>query len=113
MPTNEVELSRRKKLALDAIKRSLGTEAGEFGATLFATHHLDELDPSYWQTHLKIDKPKPAHVLELLCLQSHWSDSDEEGIDTLDFGLPGNVSNYVLSVRFDENGEVDEISMES
>jgi len=52
-------------------------------------------------------------VIELLCLQSHRSDDDDDGLDTLDFALPGDVSNYVLSVGFDENGEIDEISMES
>jgi Protein of unknown function (DUF2004) len=113
MPTDEVELSRRTQLALDAIRRSLDTEAGEYVATLFATHHLEELDQSYWQTHLKTDKPAPAHVLGLLCLQSHRGDDDEDGLDTLDFSLPGDVTNYVLCVRFDENGEIDEISMES
>ena len=113
MPTDTIELSRRTNIALGAIKRSLGTEAGEYGATLFASHHLDELDQSYWQTHLKIDKPTPAQVLGLLCLQSHRSDDDDDGLDTLDFALPGDVSNYVLTVRFAENGEIDEISMES
>lgn len=116
MASDKLELSRRTKVALETIKRSLGTEAGEYGATLFAAHHLDELDQSYWQTHLKIDKPAPVQVIELLCLRSHRSDDDDDdddGLDTLDFALPGDVSNYVLSVRFDEDGEVDEISMES
>lgn len=113
MPVDPAELGRREKVALEAIKRSLGSEAGEFGADLFATHHLEELDRSYWQTHLNTDVPEPADVLGLLCLQSHWSDDDEDGIDTLDFGLPGDVSNYLLSVRFDESGGIDEIAMES
>ena len=113
MPTDRVELSRRTKIALEAIKRSLGTEAGEYGATLFAAHHLDELDQSYWQAHLKTDRPAPVQVIELLCLQSHSSDDDDDDLDTLDFALPGDVSNYILSVSFDENGEIDEISMES
>lgn len=101
------------RVALDSIRRSLGTEAGEHGATLFAAHHLEELAPSYWQNHLETDKPAPAQVIELLALQSHRSADDDDGLDTLDFALPGDVSTYVLSVRFDENGEVDEISMES
>ena len=113
MPVDKVESSRRTRIALATIKPSLGTEAGEYGATLFATHHLDELDQSNWRTHLKIDKPAPAQVIELLCLQSPRSDDDDDGLDTLDFALPGDVSNCVLSVRFDENGEIDEISMES
>lgn len=31
MPTDEVELSRRTETAFEAIRRSLGTEAGEYG----------------------------------------------------------------------------------
>jgi hypothetical protein len=114
MPTDKVELSRRTRIALEAIKRSLGTEAGEYGATLFAAHHLEELDRSYWQTHLEIDKPAPEQVIALLSLQSHRSDDDDDdGLDTLDFALPGDVSNYLLCVRFDDNGDIAEISMES
>jgi hypothetical protein len=115
MPTDQVELSRRTKVALEAIKRSLGTEDGEYGATLFAAHHLDELDQSYWQAHLKTDKPAPMQVIELLRLHSHRGDDDDDddGLDTLDFALPGDVSNYILTVAFDENGEIADISMES
>jgi hypothetical protein len=113
MPIDTVELSRRTQIALEAIRRSLDTEAGEYGATLFAAHHLEELDQSYWQAHLNSDKPTPAQVLGLLCLLAHRSDDDEDGLDTLDFSLVGDVSNYVLCVRFNENGELDEISMES
>lgn len=111
MAKRKAELTRRTKVAHQAIMRSLDTEEGEYGATLFAAHHLEELDPSYWQAHLKCDKPEAAAVLGLLCLQP--SDDDDDDLDTLDFVLPGNVSNYVLAVSFDEDGEVDEVSMES
>ncbi len=117
MTADPVELARREKLALEGIKRSLGSEAGEFGATLFASYHIEELDRSHWQTHINTDAPQPAQVLGLLSLQSHWSDEDEDededGIDILEFGLPGDVSNYLLNVRFNESGDIDEISMES
>jgi len=113
MPTDNVELTRRTQLALETITRSLDTEDGEYGATLFATHHLEELDQAYWQTHLKSDKPLPAQVIGLLCLQSHRGDDDDDGLDTLDFSLPGDVTNYVLCVRFNKNGEITGISMES
>ena len=46
-------------------------------------------------------------------LQSHWSDDAEDGIDIFDFELPGNVSNYVISVQFDREGSITEIVMES
>ena len=113
MTADQDEVARREKISLDAIKRSLGTDAAEYGATLFASHHLDELDQSYWQRHLSTAKPEPAQVLGILCLQSHWGEDDDDGIDTFDFCLPGDVSTYLLSVRFDEDGEVEDITMES
>ena len=52
-------------------------------------------------------------VLDILVLQSHWGEDDDDGIDTFDFTLPDEVTNYVLSVEFDENGNVSGLSMES
>ena len=52
-------------------------------------------------------------VLDILVLQSHWGEDDDDGIDTFDFTLPDEVTNYVLSVEFDENGNVFGVSMES
>jgi hypothetical protein len=46
-------------------------------------------------------------------LCSHWSDEDAEGIGVFDSTLPGKVTNYVISVRFDEAGEIEDIAMES
>jgi hypothetical protein len=117
MTKKQDEIARRTKVALDAVRRSLGTEAGEYGATLFASHHLAELEPAYWQKHLGTPEPEPAQIIGLLELKPHWSQGDdgidEEDLDTFDFCLPGKVSDYVLSVRFDESGEVEEITMES
>lgn len=114
-------IERRRKLALNAIKQSLDSSEQE-GVRLFVNHHLGELPDEYWQTHCGTTSPQPQQVLELLTLQSHWGEDDEddeeegddeEGIDTFDFSLPGDVTNYVLSVTFDENGDVAEITMES
>ncbi len=113
MAADDPELSRRTKVALEAIKHSLTTPAGEFGAALFVTHHLEELEAAYWQAHLQTGKPSPTQVIGLLALLSHWSDDDDDGIDTLDFGLPGDVSSYRLSVRFNEHGDIDDVAMES
>ncbi|QDU83512.1 hypothetical protein Pla163_06110 [Planctomycetes bacterium Pla163] len=109
---NQDETARRERIARDAILSSLGQESGEYGATLFATHHLAELDEAYWQEHAQAGSPEPRRVLEILELKSS-ADDEEEGLDQLDFGLPGGVSDYVLCVSFDEEGEVDDISMES
>ena len=34
-------------------------------------------------------------------------------METFDFTLPDDVTNYVVSVHFDETGEIDDIDMES
>jgi hypothetical protein len=113
MAVNDTEIQRRKQLAVESIRRTFGTDEGEYGATLFVTHHLEELPGDYWQKHLGSDSPEPSKVLGLLQLRGHWGDGDEDGIDVFDFTLPGEVTNYVLSVRFDGSGEIEEISMES
>ena len=104
------EVEKRAKLALDAIRNAYGTEAGEFSTTMFIGHHLEELSQDYWQEHTGTDAPDPAAVLRLLQLKSNWGEGD---IESFDFSLPGDVTDYVLSVRFDDAGEIDEISMES
>lgn len=94
--------------ALAAIKAIFGTEQDEYGATAFVQHHLEQLEPSYWKKHLGIETPEPAEVLNCLELVSHW-DNDT----VFDFSLPESVSDYVISVRFDEDGKPEDISMES
>ncbi|MGI9406090.1 MAG: DUF2004 domain-containing protein [Hyphomicrobiaceae bacterium] len=110
---NDEEVKRREKAALEAIKHALGAEGDEYGVTFFVSHHLDEIDGSYWATHLKTANPEPRRVLEILELQSCWTSEDNNAIDTFDFTLPGDITNYVVSVRFDNSGQVEEIAMES
>ena len=107
------EIERRKNVAISAIKNVLGTKEDEFGATLFVSHHLEEIEGDYWQEHLGTPKPEPKQVLSMLVLRSHWGDDDSDGIDTFDFTLPGEITDYVISVRFNERGDVEEIAMES
>ncbi|HHI80559.1 MAG TPA: DUF2004 domain-containing protein [Planctomycetes bacterium] len=107
------ELERRKKKAISAIQNVFGTEEDEDGATLFVTHHLEEIEEEYWRKHLGKSKPEPKEVLDILVLESHWGDENSDGMDTLDFTLPGNVTDYLISVSFDEVGNVEEITMES
>lgn len=113
MTLNETEVARRKNEALLAIKRTYGTEDGELSSTLFVSHHLEELDASYWQKHLGTKEPNAEQVLDILVLRSHWGDDDSEGIDVFDFTLPDDVTNYVMCVRFDEHGHIWDIAMES
>ncbi|MDZ4405913.1 DUF2004 domain-containing protein [Prosthecobacter sp.] len=113
MSPNTSEIEKRRETALAAIKTAYGTEEDEFGATMFVSHHLEELDASYWLKHLQAASPEPTRVLDMLVLRSHWGDEDENGIDTFDFTLPDEITNYVISVRFSEDGSVNDISMES
>ncbi|MEN9866543.1 MAG: hypothetical protein RL748_2133 [Pseudomonadota bacterium] len=113
MSKRKAEILKREKSALAAIRAAFGTADDEFGATMFVSHHLEEIEADYWKTHLGTEKPEPIRVLDILVLLSHLSDEDEDGIDVFDFTLPDDITNYVLSVHFDDNGEVDDISMES
>jgi hypothetical protein len=105
------EIARRTSAALAAIKQA--ADDADSGVGMFASHHLEELPPAYWQQHAGSPKPSRERVLGLLELRSHWGGDGEDGVDVFDFTLPGEVTDYVISVRFDDNGEVGEISMES
>ena len=111
MPIDEAELERRKKSALAAIKAAYGTQDDENGATLFISHHLEEVESSYWEEHFKASRPEAMQILDSLVLQNDFEDEDD--IESLDFTLPGEVTNYLICVSFDEDGGVEEISMES
>ena len=113
MPPAKDEIERRRKTALTAIKQAFATPADEHGATLFVSHHLEELGPDYWQQHCGTNRPEPKQVLDILALRSHWSEEDDDGIETFDISLPGDVTDYVISVSFDEGGEVTDVTMES
>jgi len=97
-----------EKNALDGIKKSSGTEQGEYGIDEFVSHHLEELPQSYWEKHLGTSKPSQEQVIDLLVIRSKWDDEE-----VYDFTLPEEVTDYVVSVSFDEDGEIDDISMES
>jgi hypothetical protein len=103
-------LAKRKAQALEAIEKAIGTTNGEVNINLFVEHHLRELPDSYWQEKLGTKTPTPLAIVRLLQLRSSWGDDD---IECFDFTLPDEVTNYVVSVRFDESGALDSISMES
>ena len=111
MPANPDEIKRRETEARAAIKKAFGTADDETGVTLFVSHHLEELDVSYWKQQFSTETPKPQLILDSLVLRSHWGGDDE--IDTFDFTLPENATDYVISVSFDEAGDVSGITMES
>ncbi len=111
MPAHPDEITRREVAARAAIKKAYGTPADKFGATMFVSHHLEEVEPAYWQKHFAAEKPDPQRILESLVLHAHWGGDDE--LDVFDFTLPEQVTQYVISVAFDEAGQVSGISMES
>ena len=85
-----------------------GTKADEFGVTLFIVHHLEELNSEYWKKRIGKESPVPEEILSILELREAWDDGT-----TFDFTLPEDVTNYVVSVSFDESGEIEDITMES
>jgi len=97
----------RKGLALNAIKASHNTEQGEYGIDLFVSHHLEEFSDTEWQTLLGKVKPSSSDVIEALVFKE-CSDSN-----VYDFTLPNDVTDYVVSVSFNDGGDIDSISMES
>ena len=80
---------------------------------LFVSHHLAELDAAYWKKYAGTPRPSPKKVLDLLVLSSHWGEEGDDGLDVFDFTLPDEVTNYMISVRFGDNGDVESIEMES
>jgi hypothetical protein len=50
--------------------------------------------------------PEPGEVIGLLEFQSSWG---EEDLKYFDFTLPGEITNYIVSVHFDSDGEVDNL----
>jgi hypothetical protein len=104
------ELQRLEAVARRALQSLLGTREGSASVDLFVAHHLTELPEEYWQRVLGSANPDPAALIAALELQPRWGDGD--GVH-FDFTLPGGETQYVLSVRFNEAGEVDSVSMES
>jgi hypothetical protein len=112
MTDHTAEPARREAAARQAIKNGFDMEDEESGVAMFVAFHLEELAPDYWQTHTGTPRPDPATVLDILELRAHWGE-DGDDMEYFDFTLPGKVTDYVISVRFDGKGKVDEISMES
>ncbi|MGI9444139.1 MAG: hypothetical protein ACR2N1_16835 [Rubripirellula sp.] len=104
------------KFAFRAIKTH-GPESEEFpGIGLFAKHHSDELPPEYWTEHLGTEDPSLHDILSILIPLE--SDDEEEDLDEeeeilVDFTLPGDATQYLLSVSLNESTQIVDISMES
>jgi hypothetical protein len=106
-------LAELKGIALAAVKQAYSASDEDNEVTIFVSHHLEEISSDYWKDQLGTAKPDPAQVLDILELESSWEDGDSGELHVFDFTLPNEVTNYLLSVRLNATGRVDEISMES
>ena len=97
-----------KAKALEGIRNAFGTEQGEYSIDEFVSHHMDELPRAYWEKHLNTETPSNEQVIGLLVLRSKWDDEE-----VYDFTLPDDVTDYVVSVSFDDEGNIEGIEMES
>lgn len=102
---------QREQSALAAIRTSFGSTDEDDSVKLFISHHLEEIGSDFWKQHLGVESPDPSNVLDILQLRNHWGGDDD--LEVFDFTLPGEITQYVISVRFDDSGLVEEISMES
>jgi len=117
MTANSEDISRREKAARAHIDAIYDTPEDELGATLFVSHHLRELDASYWMKHTGTIKPDARQVLRMLELrvdpEEEDLDEEDEETDIFDFSLPDGVTNYIICVEFDGSGNIVRVSMES
>ena len=101
-----------EQVALLKIMSLLEVSSGEDDVTLFVDHHLAELEPDYFSKTFGTPTPNASQILHSLVLVGSWSSEDDGNVDVFDFSLPGNVTNYLLSVRF-SGEEAEQVSMES
>ncbi|HSC89784.1 MAG TPA: DUF2004 domain-containing protein [Polyangiaceae bacterium] len=91
-------------------------EGEESASGLYAVHHAEELPEAEWK---KIFGSAPEETTEEAFLAQLRLDrvglypGDAERCLVLDYTLPGEVTNYVLCVSIDANGQIEAIDMES
>lgn len=100
-------LVSRARLAIHAAH---GTSEDEFGATLFVTHHLEELGAEYWEASFGNVAPEPSRIIDGLIVADVRSSADGHAVD---FTLPGSVTDAVVCVRLNADGGTSSVSMES
>lgn len=107
-------MNAKQSAAKVAIIERFNANDDENPVRLFVTHHLAEIEPSYWEQHLGTTEPTARQVVDLLTpVQSTNDEESDEEIDVLDFSLPNDVTHYVVCVTFDEDGNVEDVQMES
>jgi len=103
----------REQLARVAMRAALENQQAEDGVELFIQHHLEEIEPDYWKKYFGSAVPTPLQVLDLLVLAAPWENDEIDSREMLDFTLPDEITQYVICVSFDAEGQVIDISMES
>lgn len=102
------EIKKREIIARKAITKAYKEEQ-EYWVTQFVTLHLKEVDTSYWEKHTGSLAPNAEAIFQILELITYWEKEDEieeYDLEMLSFVLPEDISNYRLSVQFDENGNL-------
>ncbi len=115
MSINPGELAKLEAAARAHINAIYGTPGDEYGVTLFVSHHLNEIEASYWLGYAGTATPEPHQVLDLLVMMplEDGEDEEEEEATILDFTLPDDVTNYLICVEFDEAQNIVRVAMES
>lgn len=91
-----------------AVRDVYGTPSDEVEATLFVSHHLEELGEDYWLAEFGCRAPLPAAIIDGLVATYRSGGSGY----SVDFTLPDNVTDYVVCVEVDDR-DVASVSMES
>jgi len=103
----------REQLARVAMRAALENQQAEDSVELFIQHHLEEIEPAYWEKYSGSAVPTQLQVLDLLVLADQWENDEVDSREMLDFTLPDEITQYVICVSFDAKGQVIDISMES
>lgn len=110
------ELSLHDRVARAAMAEE--AKGGEETAPgLYIAHHRDELSQEAWTHVFGASGPETVDVesflAQLQLVRVGLYPGDEDRYLLLDYMLPGKVTNYLLSVSFDPDGQLAGIDMES
>jgi len=110
------KLSLRDRVARVALSEE--AKAGDETASgLYFTHHREELPPEAWRQVFGTASPQTIDVdtflAQLELVRVGLYPGDEDRCLLLDYMLRGEVTNYLLSVSFDADGQLSGIDMES
>ncbi len=100
------------EIATKEISKRCRTPDGEMSVDLFVSHHQEEIAPSEWKSLLGNANPSEDEILASIVFKTSWDSEDDGVIDTYDITLPNDLTQYVISVRFDCD-QIASVDMES